>query len=372
MPSTASPRSVIDAHADSTGPIVIRSNGTAYVAWERPTSGADADAVLFCVIPPGSRCKKPVRLPIPDGQGLEQAVTQPYPELGTAGVVYVVGPRYVLDDNVIWTSSNGGASFSAGHVVPNSYVGDLTVDDVLAVPVPGDPSNVIFDVASTGVGLGFSLTGNLVAECTALSACTVNFNVGNDILGATLGFGGTGLVEAYWDLPTKGNPTVSYVWSPYETPFGNYWHGPIKVTSGVNARLAGGPRGLFLLSQDFVGKRSQATRLDVRKWNTSTHRFGPPMTVVNDTLSSGSDIIGGFGEDAATGALYVVWEGQSSHGAFIRLWISKDGGAKWSVAHDIAGIRTDYGGPARLAVTKGKGFLTYDDGGLVLVDLSHL
>jgi hypothetical protein len=97
------------------------------------------------------------------------------------------------------------------------------------------------------------------------------------------------------------------------------------------------------------------------------------VTVVNDTSSSGSDAIGGFGEDSLTGALYVAWIGSSPNGEVVRLWISTDGGLKWSKASGVARVDGTPAGPMRIAVRDGRGFLTFEDGsGLHLVTLSHL
>ena len=294
--------STLDAHADTTGPIVIGSNGTGYVAWQHPSSGGGPDTVLFCAIPTGGTCKKSIVLPLPSGAAT-YGVTQAFPVLGgEPGVVYVVAPSYVTSNTVIWTSSNSGKSFSTGYVVPaGSYAGDTNVDDVLRVP--DKPSVDYFVVASHNVGLGFSLTSNKIVKCIR---CSFSFGA-SGVVGATLGLSGNEAVEAYWtDADT---PTVDYYWSKHDdVAVAGDWKGPIEVSTGNNARLADGPKGLFLLSQDFVGKESQPTRLDVRAFDPTTHKFGSPMTVVNQSSSTASPYSGGFGEDPVTGALYVAWE----------------------------------------------------------------
>ena len=357
--------STLDAHADTTGPIVIGSNGTGYVAWQHPSSGGRPDTVLFCAIPTGGTCKKSIVLPLPSGAAT-YGVTQAFPVLGgEPGVVYVVAPSYVTSNTVIWTSSNSGKSFSTGYVVPvGSYAGDTTVDDVLRVP---DKASVdYFVVASHNVGLGFSLTSNVIVKCIT---CSFSFGA-SGVVGATLGLSGNGAVEAYW----TDTPTVDYYWSKHDdVPVASDWRGPVEVSTGDNARLAGGPKGLFLLSQDLVGDESQPTRLDVRAWDPTTHKFGSPMTVVNESSSTASPYSGGFGEDPVTGALYVAWEANTSKGDVMRLWISTNGGTKWSAATDVAKMSQGDVNAARVAVTNGKGFLTFnDDAGLHLVDLAHL
>jgi hypothetical protein len=359
--------STLDAHADTTGPIVTGSNGTGYVAWQHPASGGRPDTVLFCTIPTGGTCKKPIVLPLPSGAAT-YGVTQAFPVLGgEPGLVYVVAPSYVTSNTVIWTSSDSGKSFSKGYVVPvGSYAGDTNVDDVLRVP--DKPSVDYFVVASHNVGLGFSLTSNVIVKCIT---CSFSFGA-SGVVGATLGLSGNGAVEAYWT--DADPPTVDYYWSRHDdVAVAGDWRGPVEVSAGDNARLAYGPKGLFLLSQDFVGDEPQPTRLDVRAWDPTTHKFGSPMTVVNQSSTTASPYGGGFGEDPVTGTLYVAWEANTSKGHIMDLWISTDGGKKWSAATDVAKMSPGDVDVPRVAVSNGKGFLTFnDDTGLHLVDLSHL
>ena len=295
-------------------------------------------------------------------------MTQPYPVLGgKAGVVYVVGPRYVPDDTVIWTSANGGTSFSKGYILGNSYVGDTSVDDVLRI-ADAKATQDFFAVASDNVGLGFSFTSPLITKCIT---CSFSFGA-SGVAGASLGISGGGAVEAFWN--DADTPTVSYYWSKYDdVALAGAWNGPVSVSKGLNARITSGPKGLFLLTQDYAGHESQPTRLDVRKWDSATHKFGSAVTVVNDSSTSGSDLVGGFGEDSLTGALYVAWVGSTSKGDVVRLWISADGGLKWSKATDVARAGGEFSGPIRVAARNGRGFLTFENSaGLHLLDLAHL
>lgn len=365
--SITSSLSTLDRNADTTGPIVIGTNGEGYVAWQHPATGGRPDAVLFCVIAAGGKCKKPITLPFPPSEA-QYGTDQPFPVLGSEpGVVYVVAPSYDLSNSVIWTSTDGGAKFSAGYAVPGpNYFGGNTQDVLL---LPGKPKLDYFGVASVNPGLDFSFTGNPITLCIT---CSLNFAQASGVLGATLGLSDKGAVEAYWtDADT---PTVDFYWSKYDDqPYADAWRGPFKITTGDNARLAGGPKGLFLLSQDFAGHESHPTRLDVRRWDPATDRFGPPMTVVKESSSTESPYIGGLGEDAVTGALYVAWEAYTPKGDVMHLWISSDGGRKWSAAADVAKLSAGDVNEARVAVRKGKGFLTFEDfAGLHLVDLAHL
>ena len=250
--------STIDSRASTTGPIVIGTNGWAYVAWEHPSTGDKPATVLFCAIAPGSTCKHTVTLPIP---GDEWDVTQPYPVLGgKAGVVYVVGPRYVPDDTVIWTSANGGTSFSKGYILGNSYVGDTSVDDVLRI-ADAKATQDFFAVASDNVGLGFSFTSPLITKCIT---CSFSFGrrQGSPVRASA------SAVAAQW-RPSGTTPTpqrsATTGRNTMTSPWPSAWNGPVSVSKGLNARITSGPKGLFLLTQDYAGHESQPTRLDVRQ-----------------------------------------------------------------------------------------------------------
>jgi hypothetical protein len=361
--------STIDPHADTTGPVLVDSSGNGYVAWDHPPSNpADADDVFFCKIPRGGTCTTPIQLRLPAASDT-YSIDQPFPVFGVEpDVVYVVGPRYDLSDTVIWTSHNGGASFAAAQEIPPmSFAGDTGVGDVLLDPDSNTTVGDYMDVASANPGLGYSLTGpKIIAE--EGNGTSFTFDQPDGILASTLGDSGKELVEAYGtDAATE---TVDYFWaadngsSSIGSPAA--WSGPVKVTDGQNPRLAGGPDGLFLLSEDAAGNSEM---LELRKWDASSHSFGAPTTVFK--YASGVDATeqGGFTEDDATGALYVAWPNAAG---VIQLWTSTDGGKAFAGPVQVGRYPGGYNGPARLAMTDGHGFLTWeDDGGLELVDLGQ-
>ncbi|HEV8063743.1 MAG TPA: hypothetical protein VGP46_02875 [Acidimicrobiales bacterium] len=93
-------------------------------------------------------------------------------------------------------------------------------------------------------------------------------------------------------------------------------HDPIFVTDGINPRLASGPNGLFLLSEDFVSDPTTAKTLylDVRRWDPSTEKFGRPSTIATLPNDVNAPNAGGFGEDSKNGALTVAWPMETSKG----------------------------------------------------------
>jgi hypothetical protein len=291
---------------------------------------------------------------------------------GVSGVVYAVGPSYVYGYTIIWKSTNWGGTYGAGVAQPvGSYYGGTTVGDVLYDP--GSPKSVDYmDVASSGsADADYSLTGpEIVKQC---EECSFSFGAGG-VVGSTLGDSGVEQVEAYWTDAKV--PTVDYYWSKDGGGVPGAWSShPVQVSDGIDARLVGGPHGLFLLSEDYTSPSEESpSKLDVRKWNPTTHEFGAPVTVVNDPASVESTDQGGFAEDTATGALYVAWPGtvSSEGGAVMRVWYSNAADTSFTGPKYVSTVPCCYAGPTRMAVRNGDGFLTFLAGGLRLVDLSNL
>lgn len=380
----------LDPQADTSGPIVTDSSGNGYIAWSQP-NGVEADTTFFCKIPRGGSCTDPIVLPLPGATTSVEGIAQAFPVIGTQpGVVYVVAPRYVRNDTLIWSSTNGGESFSAAKVkAEGSYAGDTTVGDVLLAPggsISTTPSgefetNDAFELASNNVGIGYSFTGN------GLTTLPTSFSFaapGSFPTGATLGFTNpaagpnTGLVEAYWTLT-----------NPYEVSFYQYpgpglpvkenvgWTGPKKVTDGYLPRLASGPDGLFMVSQDYLPGESTENApavIEVRKYNETSKSFEAPVAISRDP-SSGLFEPGDISENPETGTLYVAWPGETSGGSYVmQLWESTDGGQTFHGERNIATIGYGYSEIPRLAVAAdGQGWLTFKDaGGLEVADLSAL
>jgi hypothetical protein len=380
----------LDPQADTSGPIVTDSSGNGYIAWSQP-NGVEADTTLFCKIPRGGSCTDPIVLPLPGATTSVEGIAQAFPVIGTQpGVVYVVAPRYVRNDTLIWSSTNDGESFSAAKVkAEGSYAGDTTVDDVLLAPggsINTTPSgeletNDAFELASNNVGIGYSFTGN------GLTTLPTSFSFaapGSFPTGATLGLTNpaagpnTGLVEAYWTLT-----------NPYEVSFYQYpgpglpvkenvgWTGPKKVTDGYLPRLASGPDGLFMVSQDYLGGESTENApavIEVRKYNETSKSFEAPVQISRDP-SSGLFEPGDIFENPETGTLYVAWPGENGSGSYVmHLWESTDGGQSFHGEREIATIGYGYSEIPRLAVAAdGQGWLTFKDaGGLEVADLTAL
>jgi hypothetical protein len=383
----------IDSHATSTGPIVTDSSGTGYVAWNR--SGSEVGQPIFCKIPRGGTCTDPIELPIPNqSPKSDDGVVQPFPVLGGApGVVYVVGPRYSRDDTLIWTSTDGGESFSVKEIPTGSFSDELGVGDVLydpnfdaAFPATTDET---FAFAGEDKNIGYGYTGNIASESTPTSFQFAD--PGEDAQGVTLGFSTNAAenpvthhavfapVEAYW---TDSEPYLVRFYR-YANKGGledeaSGWEGPSTVADGYEPRLAGGPDGLFMLSTDLAPgapEGEQPSVVDVRKYNETKHEFEAPKTIANIPTSTGTLFTSGdIFENSVTGTLYVVQPIVNGGEYVMRLWESTDGGQTFHGERNIATIGYGYSGIPRLAVAEdGQGWLTFKDyGGVEVADLNAL
>ena len=355
---------VIEGHPEANAVIVTESGGTAYAAWERaPASSVEADTTLFCKIPRGGTCTAPIVLPLPSpGTKDEEDVTQAYPVLGTRpGVVYVVGPRYVPNDTVIWTSTNGGASFSAP-VKAESYGGRTGVDDVLLSPnhaaTEKEPTTDYFDVATTGsAAISFGEVGNTLKTPAEFSFSTA----GNWADEGSLGFTTASHlpVLAYFNLEVH-DELHYYVSKSNPADEESKWTARKFVTEGYSPRLASGPDGLFMLSSDFLSGEANPAVLELRKLNETSDTFEAPALVTSDLAQDG--LTSGIFENPETGYLYVVWPVKSGGNLALYLAESTDGGKTFHGEREVAAVNGAFLGPPRLAVASdGRGWLSYAD-----------
>lgn len=397
----------IDRSPDSFGAAVTDKAGNGYVAWEHAGSGGDADLPMFCKLAPGARrCVHPITLALPgSGAGAEANALALFPILGPGSTVWVVTSRYVLDDTLIWTSSDGGATFSGPYEIPYnpncppvpcpsySYAGLTEIDDALAVTLgyatydrqvyltsKGQPS-VYWLESSNNPGLGFNLDDT--AEISGGAAGTSEFTFANPggggVGGSALGTTSVGeVVEAYWLDTTPPKLAYYYFHEPSMpvpiSPQGG-WAGPVTLGAGYLPRLADGAAGLFMLSSDSVHNAAQPTAVDIRSYSTATHTFGAPRTLAR-TGAGVADLFrgGGLAENYDTGELAAVWPQFSDTGTqFMRLWLSAHGGTRFSPAQYIATVGDSYADfdNARVAIAdNGTGFVTFQDArGLQVADL---
>jgi hypothetical protein len=383
----------LDPQADSIGPIVVDGAGNSYVA--RLHKAVPNDTTMFCKFPPGARsCAHPIALGnTTNANSVLNSPSQPFPVLDPTGGVWVVENRYVPNDTVIWKSFDRGASFSGPDDIGTGCYSNLgTPDDVLWYE-----NSVGFVSASYNAGLGYGYS--VFGETCAGPGATPGTGPGQgatgwafenpgsgDVVGAALAFApNEDQVEAYWLL--NNPPNVEFFrYSRPNLPPGtpgdfaatlpSNWVGPTKVTDGYMPRLAGGPAGLFMLSEDQTAAPNLSpSTLDVRKYDTTNHNFGAPKTVQDFAQSETGLFDGGdLSQNAATGELAAVWPVSSNGTSLLRAYFSINGGASFSTGEDVATIGSGYAiyNSARVGIAaNGLGFATFQDNeGLHVVDLT--
>ena len=308
----------------------------------------------FCKVPRGAVCATPVVLPTPP---LNEApynstdVSAAFPVLGPGATVYVVGPRYVAADVVVWTSTDGGASFGpAVQVVPSGGYQGSSPSDVLAVGGG-------FDISSLNPGVNFTgvPTATSGADLTPAGGLT-------NITGSALGLSAGNPVEAYSRLDTNPDSIEfrSYTGTGDPNDAAN-WSAPAHVSDGELPRLAGGPKGLFLASQDAIGGLFK--QVNVRRYVPGSG-FGAPVTLQSDTPT---DNIASMFQTPTSGQLLVAWQGTDAPngGIGIRLYRSVDGGASFASIGPVAEGTPNWAADAlrMAAADDGQGFLTFLEGG---------
>jgi hypothetical protein len=357
----ANDRFTLDAHAETPGNVVEDGAGSAYIAWtHEPSVPTLPNVPMFCKVPAGGTCTAPMALTIPSAVDDTESVSGVFPVLGAGSTVYVVAPRYVKNDVVIWTSTNGGETFGAGTAYAGGYSGKTNPSSVLL-----RGSELL--IGADNAGLGFS-------ETPAAGGAGHGFSFASPGVG---GVAGSSLA-----LDSSGNPVEAY-WNlsnPYEVLFYRYkgsgnvyeeanWVGPTAVAAGYESKLAGGAAGLFLVSQDIPGGGTEPTTLDVRKY-TGTN-FGPPVALADD--ASVDLFAGGAIAEAPSGLLAIAWP--SAGTGTMRLFTSSDGGASFAES-EIAHLGSAYSdmNNAQLAIgSNGQGWLTYiDAAGLQVADLTPI
>lgn len=365
----ATNRFTLDSTAGTPGNVVADAAGTAYVAWVA-IGASGPDTPRFCKVPRGGTCPAPHVLPIPGATMVSDGASGAFPVLGVGETVYVVAPRYVRNDVVLYTSVDGGASFGAGVITPSAvpttngpYSSKTNPTDVLRV-------GTSFLIGANNAGLGFSTFG----------AATGNFSFADPgvggVAGSTMGLAAGNPVTAFWNISSPPYPVRFYRYNGAGSMTSEAnWTGPTTVTSGYMPRLAGGAAGLWLVSQDYASPASSLpTAVNVRRFDGAT--FGSPLTLVDDPTASLFD--GGQITQSPNGRIAVVWPSPSPVDGFrvMRLFTSADGGASFGGPAHIAAIGSGYSlnDNAKLALADdGQGWLTFRDGeGLKVADLSPL
>jgi hypothetical protein len=218
-------------------------------------------------------------------------------------LVRVVSYRYGLTGarfDQIWefTSSDGGATFDAGHPV-----GIAPFDE--AVRGPGDTLTVATNAESTGLAVqNVPLDGTDAGATEAILSADHPYN-------GTVGLAGPAMVAVFADA--SGNAQVRTsggVLNDAAT-----WTPPVDLGYADYPRLAGGPSGLFLLSG------TPANALTVRKFDGTTFNAGAKIADIAD------DAQAHLTEDPA-GRLHAVFAHNTAAGLELG-YATSDNGTSW-------------------------------------------
>lgn len=360
MPASANDLFTLEANPTSAGHLIEDAAGNAYVSWTREGDGISVEPTMFCKIPPGGTCSSPIALQ-PQGLKLVDSPSAAIPVFGAGNTVYVVAPRYVLDDVIVWTSEDGGQTFDGG-TKANYYSNKTTPTDVFL-------RTGSFLIGAFNPGLGFSYD-----DISGVGGGEMDFKEpGPSVGSSSMGLYGENPVIAYWNLSGPPYPLRFYRYKggPFTSEVS--WEGPVQVTNGYEPSLAGGPGGLFMVSQDYSGG-SNPNAIDVRRFEGTS--FGPAKNLATDA-SVDLFVGGAIAQSPSGGRLAVAWPGtRAGDGAYVmRLFTSTDGGATFSESQ-VAHLNDAYAiGPnADLATNDGGvGWVTFTDrAGLRIADLNPI
>lgn len=364
VPSVAGARNVIDldTKAESPGHVIEDAAGNAYVAWTHPGAPETVNSIDFCKVPAGGSCTAPISLAIPPPARSTDSATGAFPVFGAGNVVYLVAPRYVDNDVVLYTSSDGGATFGAGQVIETSY---SSKTNAIAVFLEGSE----FLVGGYNAGLGFSAFST---AATGLGGFSFENPGPGGVASASFALDSAGNpVEAYYNLEGPQYPVDFVRFNGGSKTTEASWVGPGTVTSGDVPSLAGGPGGLYLLSQDYNSpSESDPSRVDVRKYAGGA--FGSPVELFDDP--NAELFAGGAIAESPGGHVAVAWPQFDGATDTMRLFISTNAGASFSAPVVVAGVVSGYSDQAnaQMAINdNSSGWITFLDGsGLELANLS--
>jgi hypothetical protein len=344
--------------------VAVDGAGTGYFAWEH-NGGSAANVTMFCKVARGGTCANAITLPTPPvGFGGGTQVDAGYPVLGTASTVYVVGPRFIEQDVVVWTSTDGGVTFGPAQQVAqtSAYKGNTNPTDVLAAPTgfyvsAHNPGLSFISVPASGAGPTFS------ADLTPPGGVT---NISDSTLGLA-GGGTTGTPVVAYSMLNGGQPeTISFrsqsgAGDPND---GASWAAASQVTSGILPSLAGGPSGLFLASED-TDAAGHYTQVHVRKYTAGAGFGAPVATLQSDTSFDNA----GRMFQTPGGRLLIAWPGPTASDGVtpIRLYDSTDGGKSFPMIGAVAAgtpFNAIYQASIRIAAAdNGFGYVSFNESG---------
>ena len=317
-PATARSATPVPLGTGQTVGVTVDDAGTAYAAWNGNEPGAPT-SLFFCRLPrAATACDVKTTLPA-DGSSL----TRPY-VLVDGGTVRVLSYRYGMttgerfDAVYMFTSSDGGASFDGG-----VQIGTVAFHD--AIRGPGNTVSMIENVSASVFQSAPLAPGPVTAEA--------HLNPSHPYDPAIA------LIDAGTPLAVFADGNGAAQFRRYsgigDLNDANSWSPPVDFAAyAAYLRLAGGPLGVFALSNDANGG------LEVRHFTGGG--FDPPVPLPgpDKPITGGSDHIA---QDAG-GRLHVVWPFGDATGAHVG-YASSDDGDDW------AQTQFDVGDPAVIEST---------------------
>jgi hypothetical protein len=350
----------LDSSPDGRAGVTVDNAGTGYFAWEHKVSGT-SNETRFCKVPRGGSCASPIVLatpPLNPPPYDSVDVSAAFPVLGSGSTVYVVGPRFVAGDVVVWTSTDGGATFGpAVQATQSGAYSGTNPTDVLA-------AGGGFYVSSHNPGLNFTAVS--AGSPPATGADLTPAGGLTNITGSSLGLASGNPLEAF--AMANGSQPQTLEFRRYsgtgDPNDAANWSAPAQVAAGTMPSLAGGPKGLFLASQDAAANGNYSP-VRVRRYIPGSG-FGAPITLQTDTSN---DNAGRIFQTPGSGQLLVAWQGttRSDGGTAVHLYRSTDGGGKFVSVGDVAEGSPQYAiypESIRLAAADdGQGFVSFIDYG---------
>jgi hypothetical protein len=281
--------------------VAVDAMGTAYIAWVGIEN--DPTTLQFCRLPRGATACD-IRHAI---TATGTSISRPFVTVD-GSAVRVLSYRYALpgggpfDGDMLYTSTDGGASFGEG-----VRVGSTPFND--AVLGPGGGISLVTDAVTGGEYYQrVPIDGSPATESRALLSETHPYS------------GSVALVDSNTPLAVYANGSGAAQFRRY-SGMGDLndaasWNPPVDIGYGDRMHLASGPSGLFLKSAT-----AEAT-LQVRRFDGTT--FGPGVVLPNGT---GELAQSHMVQDAA-GRLHVLWP--RNDGDALRLYYAtSDDGTNW-------------------------------------------
>jgi hypothetical protein len=339
--ATPAAAQTIDLGSGTQPALALDAAGTAYIAW----IGVEPNttSLHLCRLPRGATaCELNQAIAVPG-----TSLSRPF-VMVDGSTVRIVTYRYGLtgqrfDEIYRLTSADRGATFDAGAPIGTNPFYD-------AVPGPG--TNTVSTIANNSANfqrVSLDATSSDVPVATLTPDHPYNPSIALIDPSSLLAVFANGSGAAQFRTFTSNgsnDPNSEPSWAPVQdfSPYAAY------------LRLAAGPNGVFLLSDNANGNQ------EVRRWGVGS--FGAPVVIPGPTHEFSGDTHDLY-QDAA-GRLHLVWGMGDADGAHLGYAVSDDGAA-WRVGRmDVADPRDvskGVGGIRVAALADHVGVATWDNGG---------